>query len=306
MRRLLALSLAAFATVGARSVLAEDAPTYTLPKQTTWKVGDVVSRTETEKMVQGQKVTMGEQVVQDGSNTVETAFDAVLAVKEVNDAGDFTKALVYFKSWKRTAGNDVDESLTGAHVEVNGAGATRSAKVVTPEHQISVDAAQWLDNEFGKGAGDREGKADEIFNPGKPVAVGETWQPELAKVREMFGSDGKLKFVDDECTAKLTLVSVEGKVATIQLEFDLPTAPLEGPGGKMNWTEGGTFVIRATIKKSLEAGLHEEGGEMTARLQGKAAAEGGVVLALDVNVTNTGTMKAGGEMPALAGAAATK
>jgi hypothetical protein len=260
MRRLLALSLAAFATIGARAVLAEDAPTHTLPKKTTWKVGDVVTRAETEKTVQSQKVTVNAQVVQEGGTTVETSFEAVMVVNEVNDEGDFTKALAYFKHWKRTAGEDVDESLTGAHVEVTGAGATRSAKVVTPEHKISVDAAQWLDNELGKGAGDREGKANEVFNPGKPVAVGETWNPDLAKVTAMFGSEGKLKFVEEKCTAALTLASVDAKVATIKLEFDLPTAPLETPGGKLEWSEGGVFVIRATSRRASTRAGTTRGG----------------------------------------------
>lgn len=306
MRRLLALSLAAFATIGARAVLAEDAPTYTIPTRTTWKVGDVVTRVETEKESQSQKVTMGEQVLQEGSNLVQTSFEAVLSVQEVNGEGEYTKALVFFKQWKREAGKDVDESLTGAHVEVTGAGATRSAKVVTPDHKISVEAAQWLDNELGKGSGDHEAKGDAVFNPGKPVAVGETWNPDMAKVREMFGSDGKLKFVDDRCTAAITLVSVEDKVATFKVEFDLQTAPLETPGGKLEWTEGGVFVIRMNVKKALEAGIHADGGEMRAQLKGKASGQGGVMLDLDVDVQKTGTVTAGGEMPALAGAAATK
>lgn len=306
MRRLLTLSLAAFATFGVRSVLAEDAPTYTVPTHTTWKVGDVVTRAETEKESQSQKVTMGEQTLQEGSNVVETSFEAVMTVQEVNAEGDFTKALVYFKSWKRASAKDADESLTGAHVEVTGAKAARTAKVVTPDHTISPDAAQWLDNELGKGAADRDDKGNEMFNPGKPVAVGETWHPDIAKVRETFGSDGKLKFVEDKCTAAITLVSVEDKVATFKVEFDLQTAPLETPGGKLEWSEGGMFVIRMTVKKALDAGVHTEGGEMRAQLKGKAAGQGGVVLDLDVDVQKTGGVTTGGEMPALAGAAATK
>jgi len=306
MRRILALSLAALATFGARAVLA-DGPTYTFPAKTTWKAGDVVTRSETEKTVQKQKVSMGEQVLQEGDTSTEIAYEAVLAVKEVNDTGEYTKALVFFKSWKRTSGEDVDESLAGAHVEVTGAGGTRNAKVITPDHKVSVEAAQWLDNELGKGSSDREGKAAEVFSPAKPVAVGETWNPDMAKVREMFGKgEGGLKFIEEKCTAALTLTGVEGKVATMTLEFDLPVAPMETPGGKLEWKDGGVFVIRATVRKGIEAGVHEEGGQMNARLQGTAVGEGGVTLVLDVDVTNTGGVTTGGEMPALEDANAVK
>jgi phenylacetaldehyde dehydrogenase len=61
MRRILALSLAALATVSARTVLAEDAKTYTFPAGTTWKAGDVATRVDSEKML--QKVLVGGQAL---------------------------------------------------------------------------------------------------------------------------------------------------------------------------------------------------------------------------------------------------
>lgn len=275
------------------------AKTYTIPPKEMWKVGDVVSRTETQKQVQKQTVTAGGQVVQEGTENVVTSFDGVLEVKEVDASGEFTHALVYIKSWRHTKGDDVDECLTGAHVELRGAGSARTAKILTPGLEPTEDAEKWLDEELGAKAGSKQGKADDVFNPGRPVAVGESWNPDMEKVAALFGGDDGegLKFDRAASTAKLTLKDVAGDLATISIEFDLKVSPFPTPAGDLAWKEGGLMKVRAEIRKALTAS-HAGSAKMTAELVGKAANDQ-FELALDIRMDNTGEMKPGGKVPAL-------
>lgn len=302
MRRVLipGLALASFALSLTCLPEAAASKTYTLPSKETWKVGDAVTRIETQKQVQKQTVTAGGQVVQQGDETVATAFEGVLEVKEVNAAGEYTHAVAFIKSWRQTKGDAVDESLTGAHVELRGAGSARTAKILTPGLEPSEDAAKWLDEELGTKAGSKQGKADDVFNPGRPVAVGESWNPDMAKVAALFGGDDGegLTFDRAASTAKLTLKEVVGDLATIAIEFDLKVSPISTPAGELPWKEGGLMTVRAEMRKSLTASNHVGSAKMKAELVGKAGNEQ-FDLALDVQIDNTGEMKAGGKVPAM-------
>jgi hypothetical protein len=298
MRARFVLPLFVFAAIGLPAASAEDGPaTYTIPKKETWKVGDVATREESQVQTEKTVVTANGQVVQDRSTSTDTSFVAVLRCDEVNDAGDYTKALVWFKAWKQVRGDTTDESLTGAHVEVEGASGKRTARVVTPDFKPSIEAAQWLDKELGAGDKD-DSKSADAFLPAGPVAVGESWTPDIAKVGAMFGEDDKLKVVADKSKTKGTLVAVDGGIATLAWEFDLQTGAIKGPMGEMSWKEGGVFKLRFGGRKALDAGDHAGEMAMDGHLSGVVSAQGAEV-ALDVKLKNSGKFTKGGEIPAL-------
>lgn len=298
MRARFVLPVFVLAAIGLPAASAEDGPaTHTLPKKETWKVGDVATREESQVQTEKTVVNVGGQVVQDQTRTTDTSFVAVLRCDEVNDAGDYTKALVWFKAWKQLRGDTTDESLTGAHVEVEGAPGKRTARVVTPDLKPSIEAAQWLDKELGAGDKD-DSKFSDAFLPAGPVAVGESWTPDIAKVAAMFGEGDKLTVVADKSTAKGTLVAVDGGIATLAWEIDLQTGSLKGPMGEMAWKEGGVFKLRFGGRKALEAGDHTGEMAMDGNLSGVVNAQGAEVT-LDVKLKNSGRFSKGGEIPAL-------
>lgn len=296
MRRLVALSLAALAAVAARPAGAEDPKTYAFPAKTTWKAGDVATRVETESAK--QKVTVGEMVVNGGDTPVETKFEAVMRVDAVDDQGEFTKAVVWFKSWSK-GGETPDDSLHGAHVQIDGAGATRTVKVLTPGLVASPEALAWLDEKFGKGTADDNDGMSTIL-PGKPVAVGESWTPDVAKLAKTFGKD-HMVFVEEKSKATGTLTSVKDGIGNLTLEVSLQGKEMATPQGTMTWAEGGAMKIAFVFDRSVDAGVHAGSATMHLTMSGllamAGAPPGGPSPKLEVDVSSTMTVVAGGEMP---------
>src|SRR5688572_29991716 len=200
------LGFAALAFAFASTAFAEER-TYTIPERDVWKAGDVVTRTEDERQVQKQVVKGPDgTVMQDKETTQVTSWSGVLQVEAVDAEGRITRGLVHFSSWKRELDGKSDESLKGKHARIEGVGSARTVKVVTPGATASAGALRWLESEFGKEKASREDAIAKMFLPGKPVAVGDSWTPDMKKVAELFGE--KLKLVAEKSTGKVTLVGV--------------------------------------------------------------------------------------------------
>lgn len=291
MRRLSLVPFAALAFFAATAA-AEDSKTYTIPTKEVWKAGDVASRTETQHQIQKQKVTGAQgAVLQDDTKEETTEYSLVIKVQEVDGAGDYSKATVYFTTWSRKEGGVEDTSLTGKHVEFNGTGAARTATVVGGG-KPSDKAAAWLKKEFAK---DAETEGGGVLAPAHALAIGETWTPDFAAVAKMFGK-GEMKLVAEKSKVTGTLVSVEGNVAHVTVDFDLQAGPMDGPAGPMEWKEGGKFQMKAEIQKDLTPGAHAETASMTGGFKGTMIA-GPATVVVDVTTENHGESKSGGEMP---------
>lgn len=295
MRRWLVLPAVTLAVLAARPVGAEDPKTYTIPARETWKVGDVVSKKSIDKKVNKQTITGPDgAVLQEQSSEEYVAYEGVLKVLEVDGDGRYTKALVYFSSWERKVGEEEDDSLEGKHVELNGAGADRTAKVVTPGAEVSPAAAEWLDGELGKGSA-KEESVGSVFVPKKPIAVGETWDVDGAELAKAMGNE-KMTLVAAKSTGKFTLKDVTDGIATIDVELSLQADAVDTPQGKIEWGEGGVLTMHMTGTKPLDAGNHAAAGKMNGGLKGTLAAQG-VSVGLDMTLEGESVVKAGGEMP---------
>jgi hypothetical protein len=299
MRRWLALSLPVVALL-ARPVLAEDAKTYTIPAHETWKVGDVLSKHEVDKKSQKRNVKdpQGNPIPGAAADESEsTTYDAVLKVLEVDGEGRFTHAMVFVKSWTHEqTGKPADTSLAGKHVEVTGVGADRKATVVSGAAEVSPKGIEWVADEFGKKSGQKEAKG-EILAPGKPVAIGESWSPDTAKLLALFSDEGGPNFVAEGTSATFTLVDVKDGHAEMKLEFVLQSGPMQTPNGPLEWKEGGAVKLTGTGTKALDAGDHTGSNSMTGSFAGVGAL-GPVTVEIDSTFGNEMTVTAGGEMPA--------
>ena len=301
MRRVIALAAAtaalAFAAVPVR---AEGEKTYSFPERETWKVGDVATHTETSHKVQRQLVKSPDgTVMQDQSAEENVAYEAVLACREVNQAGDYTKAVVFFKSWSRTVGGQKDESLAGMHVELSGPPTGRTVRVLAADAKVSPEAASWLDEELGKGAR-RESESGKVFLPENPVAVGASWSPPFAVLAKAFDGGG-LQFDEAKSSAKLTLKAVEDGVATLDIDFQMQTKGLPAGPEPVAWSEGGVFSIKGVGRKAIEAGDHRNDHTLTVTFQGSAPVQGGPIVTISVTQEGGSKTVAGGEMPAVPG-----
>lgn len=297
MRRWLVLPVVTLAVLAARPVRAEEPKTYTVPTRETWKVGEIITKHSTDKKVQKQTVKGPDgAVLQEKASEEVEEYEGTMKVLEVNGEGEFTKALVYFKSWGRKVGEAEDTSLSGKHVELSGAGASRTAKVVTPGAEVSPEALTWLDGELGAGSAKKE-KAGELMVPKKPLAVGESATIDPAELVKGLGNDN-MSFLADKSTGTFTLKDVTDGVATVEIALSLQADGPNGPGGKLTWKDGGTFTMNMAGTKALDAGVHASVGHMTGALKGSLEVQGATV-ELDMTLEGESTVTAGGEMPAV-------
>jgi len=304
MRRWLVLPVVTLAVLAARPVGAEDPKTYTIPIHETWKVNDVVSRKSIEKKVQKQTIKGPDgSVLQEKATEEVEAYEGTMKVLEVDAEGNHTKALIHFKSWSRKVGEEEDTSLEGKHVEVNGTGEARTAKVLTPGADVSPEALTWIDTEFGKGSAKKE-KSGEVMVPKKPMAVGETFEADPAELVKALDNEN-MSFVSAKSTGKFTLKDVKDGIATIDMALSLQADAVSNPQGKIEWKDGGVFTMNMTGTKPLDAGNHASTSSMTGGLKGALDAQG-VTVELDIALEGETVTTVGGEMPAVPAAGGMK
>jgi hypothetical protein len=280
----------------ASAARAEEPARHTLSIHDVWKAGDVATAKGSQKTTQKISVKGEDGSPRPGSREGEDVveFEVVSKVLEVDAKGRPTKSQLHFASWSRKAGEETDASLSGANAEVTGLGSARAVKVVDAPTPPSTGAAGWLEQQFGARAGEREERREALV-PEKPVAVGESWDVDSAKLVAMFSNPNQ-KYLPEKSTGKVTLVSVEGGLAELRFEATLQSAALNTPMGPMDWSEGGTMVVDARFTRPIDPARHEARGSTNVRLSGKAAPPGTSV-EVDIRSEQTGSMKPGGEMP---------
>lgn len=294
MRRWLALSVSAAVLLAPRAFAEEK--TYTIPGVETWKVGDVVTKTERETKTQKQVVKDPEGNPLPGqTNEVseKTSYEVVMKVLEVDAKGAFTKAVLHVKDWKRELNGTADTSLAGKTVELTGAGASRKATV--KGEGVSAQAEEWLRNQFEKSAA-QEDAVHALFTPTAPVAIGGSWDVDPAKLVAALGQE-EMPFVADKSSGKLTLTGVEGTTASIDIQLRLQAGPATTPMGPMEWADGGVLAIDAKGVKSTDPAVHD--GKQTGTSVFKGAGKmSGLTIEIDVKAESESATKTGGEIPA--------
>jgi hypothetical protein len=292
MRRPFAPLLAVLAAgLCAPGVFADDAKTFTIPVHETWKVGDLVTHHDVDRQTLTIKLADG-TVVQKKNELVE--WTGVVKAEEVAADGQYSKALVYIEKWSRQEDDAADTSLANVHVRITGAPKARTVAVVTPGAKPSEAATKWLKQEFAK---ENEGDSDAAMNPNKPVSIGQSWSPDLTVLmKAMASGDSGMTIVPEKSKATITLTAVEEDIAAMTFDIALQTGPLATPQGKMEWTEGGVFEMKAETHKALKPGDHREAGKMTGGLKGTLSA-GGQSLSFDMAMEKASLSDAGESIP---------
>lgn len=293
--RLVALAFAAALVASLPTARAEEPATHTVDFVTErYTAGEVLTHAIDEVNVQKVLVKVGEETMQDKQDTTKETSEVVERVDSVDDAGQSTKSTLFVKTWRLEKGTDVDTSLTGALVELSGKKGERTWRILHGPGTPSDAAKAWLDEEWGQGkkADNAMGKA---MTPSKPVAVGESWEPDIAVVAKELGS----KFTVDtsKSKAKLTLDKVENGVQHVTVAIELLTTALQSPQGEMAWKEGGLLSFTGKMSKSVSANAPKRAA-MDFGLVGTAES-GPALVTLDIQVKKVGELRAGGEIPAL-------
>lgn len=234
--RLIAILLGTSLTL---ATFAQEAKTYDLEKVFTAKppVGVTIAETSEERQVESQVVTQNGQPMQQQQKKGTIKYARTMVIKAVDDKGEPTQEVHSYSSWSRVAGDAAPAPFTPVTVTL-----TRAADGSWSHDkagQLPQDFAIWL----GKELKDRQQKAgkpkaEELMLPGKPLAVGESWKMDVAKVIKAMPPMGPIK-PDPEAsngTGKLVSVTeVEGKqIAVVELRLNLvvktvPNMTLQAP-----------------------------------------------------------------------------
>ena len=276
---------------------ADDAKTYNLDVKPVYKVGEVTTATAHEEGANDTKVTTAEGAVAFAKDEKELLdYTAIHKVLEIDAEGRITKELIHFSSWKYAKGEPESTELTGVHIEVSGREAKRSWKILTPGVTLATIAdttKAWLDKKFGP---DEKGDFGDAMKPSKPVGIGESWDIDVAKVGAAMGKE--MAFDPAKSSAKATLLSVEGDLATIHIELKLQLASISaGPAGSLKVLEGGMFEIVGEGHAPLAVTARGDGGAMTMKLGTKTEGPQGTTMVLAIEGKQDSSTKSGGEMP---------
>ena len=278
------LALAGLAVAG-------DAPTYDLSRHDKFQVGDTVTTTSKLTLKQHQTKTAEDGTVEPDSTTTEvTSVRAVQKVLAVDDKGRATKVRVHLAEWSQQQGEDKDESIQGALVEVTGVGKGRTWALLGEGVTPTEGATKWLTEEWSK---DEEAIQD-VMLPKQPIAVGETWSPSVADV--MAAGLGETLTVDAE-KSKVTgkLESVQGDLATLSMTIDLTVTTLQGlplSKGAMKLSGAGPKALTARIGEGTTHNEMTLEGDASVPEEGKTK-----LIHFSISHSQDETIKVGGEVP---------
>jgi hypothetical protein len=246
---LLAAAAALLAGVASRGAAADDAKA-TVRVRGRWKAGDVVTRTSKTVAHTNVDVMNGETKVYELRAPKTLVTERVERCLEADADGRRTKALVHVKEWTLSLSETKDDSLTGVTIEVVST-ATGSTWKQVGDKGLSKDASAWLDDNYG--ATDFADRRYEALEPGRAVAVGESWKADPAKIAASFSPKQSIDVEKAQATVKLA--ALKDGVASLETDLVLPTKHFKNPRLKTEdpWIEGGVITIHV-------ASTHPAGG----------------------------------------------
>lgn len=299
------LAFAVLGLLGAGPALAEPPVKHAISVRERWKAGDVFTRTGEETETVKIKVLADGQSVSDRTQDRQVSYHTVGKVLEADEAGHATKTVLYFVAWSQAGRGAQDGSLSGVLVEVAGRGAARANRILSPDARVSEAAQRWLDDRYGKPAGAVDPGAkdpEDLYEPGRDVAVGETWTPDAAAIGKAFAA--RLPLVLDKVTTETRLEGVAEGAATVLVSLKLPLRGLQTGESSplLAWKKGGT--VEVSMRMTRTAGSAFEGTLVRESvLEGIADAQGADV---DFDMVSRAeiVVRAGGTMPPIPAAPA--
>jgi len=97
---------------------------------------------------------------------------------------------------------------------------------------------------------------DEILDPGKPVKVGDTWNPDKKKLEGFFGKEslGTLDLDKSKISSKLVKVydKDKHKWGTLELTMEVVIKELSGAGAALKFSEPAVVKLSMTIDRPID------------------------------------------------------
>jgi hypothetical protein len=301
MRRTLSIAavIAAAATSAAGGPpVPPNPPKYDLRQPDRYQAGDVFTTDAQVDASVVNKITAADgTVIQDTTNVSKLTFVTVTKCLEADAAGRMTHSIAYVKAFGLVRNElALDDSLTGAFLEVTGTGAARTYKLLGDSVTPSEIAKPMLDA-LGGGTADPD-VAERASRPKAAVAVGESFSIDApAYTKANFAT--VLPIDADKATGKGTLTEVSGKTAKLRFEVTvplkgLPLAPGAPPvpfeaGAKISSTWDETRALEGRIRLALQVSKTSTGGV--------AATPDGTKVEIQIASSQTAAVTVGGEMP---------
>lgn len=286
----------ALAVAGGAPAFADGPAPVDLSRRDAWKPGDVVTEALEESESQSFKISSEEgkpatEVTRSSSTSVATVRKCL----EADLDGNLLRSVVWFRSFALDNGKSKDESLKGAFVRASGRAKDR-AYVLVPGATPPSDAAKnWLERTYGPARPDAE-TSRRIWLPKVPVAVGDSWTPDLAAVLDAWYAG---KPVDRaKATSSCRLASAEKGVAKVECKASIPltSMAMKKDAKPLPWTSGGIFTLAGEVTLPLEKRLGG-GAFLSQSLEGEAA-DGGKTVVVSLEFKRRAETSIGGEMPA--------
>ena len=296
------LAVAALAFAAAPAVRADDpapaapaAPkTYKVLLRERWKAGDVVTRSARESSSRSVEIHAGGETQKPPTSERQTSYVVVTKCLEADADGYPTKMILYLTARSIEVGPEKDSSLSGLHIQLDGKGADRTWKILTPDAAPSDFAKGWFDQTFGKKSASDATNAD--LEPKAEVAVGGTWEGDGVSIGKRLAERG-LPVDVEKSKASGTLVGVEGTTAHVEVKMTLPTKEFNHPNGqKLPWKEGGAYEYTVDLVRPLVAGEFDAKVKREIRWAGVAGGDEGTITWDDVT-TQAYEISTGGRMP---------
>ncbi|MCI0341477.1 MAG: hypothetical protein L0216_10085 [Planctomycetales bacterium] len=308
MRRLVGLGvwvLVAALTGGAPAQEKAPAPDkgkkYDLSERDRWQSGDLLTTTEDSTETRKFKITdKTGKVLQSEDETVKLHAVHVTKCLEAGAENRLKKSLVYFKDWSLEKGGRRDACLKGTVIQVMGRGTDREWVRISETLAPTEEAKNWLDGRFGE-TKTREEDEEAALAPKAPVAVGESWKPDLDLFLKGDLADMPVDRASATATRTLKAVDLVGgqTVARVRLEMSLPLTGFPGapPGAPVKWIRRGNMKFVGEESFPLGARLRSLRRTMEITLDAEADVEGARVrITTKTKETNEDTL--GGEIPA--------
>lgn len=297
-----ALTLAALAFAVAPVARADDpapaapaaAKTYKVLLRERWKAGDVVTRSAKETFSRKVDVHQGGETKTLPTSERQLSHVVVAKCLEADAEGYATKTVLYLTAWSIEVGPQKDSSLAGVHIQLDGKGAERTWKILTPDAAPSDAAKGWIEQFYGKKSAGEVTYAD--LEPKAEVAVGGAWEGDGAAIARRLVERGIAVDVE-KSKALCTLVGVEGATAHVNVLMTFPTKELGLPNGqKLPWKDGGVLTLSLDLARPLVAGEFDAKVRREQKYVGVADAGDGTLDWEDLGVQEI-EISAGGKMP---------
>lgn len=186
---------------------------------------------------------------------VVTSWTAIHQCVSASADGSSTDMLVHFREWTQRDGDTTDQSLAGTLIGVGGSGWDRGWSVRAGDTALSEAARSWLHERYGPSARPRpEECCDAVAYPPGPVAVGESWSPDMVRLcawHNVADAPSPKDVVPISATATLAGVEGEpgGRIARIELRARLryQKPMLLMPAESLDWISGGEIEISYSL-----------------------------------------------------------